>query len=64
MESKIPQARKDGEAKLTKIVEDNFNLMRSDLSKETKLRVEIMENLNQALEVHKKNQFFFYKICL
>ena len=41
------QTRKDGEAKLNKIVEDNFNLMRSDLNKETKLRVE----MNQALEV-------------
>ena len=37
--------------------------MRSDLSKETKLRVEIMENLNQALEVkfkYKKTYSFLY----
>lgn len=45
------KVRKEGEGKLIKIIEDNLSLIRMDISKEAKIRSEILDNLNQALEV-------------
>ena len=44
-------ARKDGESRLLRLLEDKFNLIKSEIIRESKLRVESIDQLNQCLEV-------------
>ena len=45
-------ARKDGESRLLRLLEDKFNLIKSEIIRESKLRVESIDQLNQCLEVY------------
>lgn len=47
-------ARKDGESRLLRLLEDKFNLIKSEIIRESKLRVESIDQLNQCLEVYLK----------
>lgn len=44
-------ARKDGETRLLRLLDDKFNLIKSEVIRESKLRSESIEQLNQCLEV-------------
>ena len=45
------KARKDGENRMLRSLEDKFNLVRSEVVREGKLRTESIDQLNQCLEV-------------
>jgi len=45
-------SRKDGESRLLRLLEDKFNLIKSEILRESKLRVESIDQLNQCLEVY------------
>lgn len=59
IESEI-MARKDGENRLLRLLDDKFNLIKSEIVRESKLRSESIDQLNQCLEVIKylPNSFF------
>ena len=43
--------RKDGENRLLRLLDDKFNLIKSEIVREGKLRAESIDQLNQCLEV-------------
>ena len=45
-------SRKDCESRLLRLLEDKFNLIKSEILRESKLRVESIDQLNQCLEVY------------
>ncbi len=49
--------RKDGENRLLRLLDDKFNLIKSEIVREGKLRAESIDQLNQCLEVF----FYLYK---
>ena len=44
-------SRKDGENRLLRLLDDKFNLIKSEIVREGKLRAESIDQLNQCLEV-------------
>lgn len=55
-------SRKDGENRLLRLLDDKFNLIKSEIGREGKLRAESIEQLNQCLEVIYLIFFYFYFI--
>lgn len=52
------QARKEGENKILRIIDERVNLIKNEIVKESKTRAECIENINQCLEVKTKTHFF------
>lgn len=46
-----PQARRDSENKIARIVEDKFGTLRSELARESRIRAENISLINTTLEV-------------
>ncbi len=45
------QARRESESKISRLIEDKFSVLRSDLSKESRIRAENINLINSGLEV-------------
>ena len=55
----IEKARKDGENRILRMLDDKFNVVRTEIGRESKSRNENIDQLNQCLEVFKHKLYIY-----